>query len=218
MELVYLWVEDYKNIHHQGFNFSPRFRCEYDEDTKELTIDENKEYVSIFPDNINVTAIVGENGSGKSSIFEVLSKILTLNSSFEKFNYFYVLNNASDNICYSNNISILNTDITIEKNIPRNGNLSRRTTNHEVALKKHFDVSYLNISHLERDGIIKNDSPSPEDPIQYYGIYRKNDSDLYKETSFSGFKLSQFNFFQTFAIGNLLIDNKYKKLFLNFLK
>jgi len=22
MELVYLWVEEYKNIHHQGFNFS----------------------------------------------------------------------------------------------------------------------------------------------------------------------------------------------------
>jgi hypothetical protein len=29
MELVYLWVEEYKNIYHQGFNFSPRFECEY---------------------------------------------------------------------------------------------------------------------------------------------------------------------------------------------
>jgi len=38
LELVYLWVEDYKNIHKQGFNFSPRFNCEfkdeYDEDGK----------------------------------------------------------------------------------------------------------------------------------------------------------------------------------------
>ena len=73
MELVYLWVEDYKNIQKQGFNFSPRFKCEHDENTNELIIDENKNYVSIFPDNSNVTAIVGENGSGKSSIFEVLS-------------------------------------------------------------------------------------------------------------------------------------------------
>ena len=24
MELVYLWVEEYKNIKNQGFNFSPR--------------------------------------------------------------------------------------------------------------------------------------------------------------------------------------------------
>jgi hypothetical protein len=33
MELVYLWVEDYKNIYHQGFNFSPAlvfdFKYEY---------------------------------------------------------------------------------------------------------------------------------------------------------------------------------------------
>ncbi|MDQ1433149.1 MAG: hypothetical protein QG634_434 [Patescibacteria group bacterium] len=76
MELVYLWVGKYKNIENQGFNFSPRFTCKYDEASKELTIDENKEHVSIFPENINVTAIVGENGSGKSSIIKVLKKIL----------------------------------------------------------------------------------------------------------------------------------------------
>ena len=70
MELVYLWVEEYKNIKNQGFNFSPRFTCKYDEAKKELTIEEKKDYVSIFPPNINVTAIVGENGSGKSSLLE----------------------------------------------------------------------------------------------------------------------------------------------------
>jgi len=32
MELVYLWVEDYKNIKKQGFNFSPWFHCEYNND------------------------------------------------------------------------------------------------------------------------------------------------------------------------------------------
>ena len=68
MELVYLWVDSYKNIKNQGFNFSPRFECEFD--GKNLTINENKDYVSIFPDNINVTAIVGENGTGKSRILK----------------------------------------------------------------------------------------------------------------------------------------------------
>ncbi len=79
MELVYLWVEDYKNIQKQGFNFSPRFMCEYDEVTKELTIVDKEETgesysKNFFGDNINVTAIVGENGSGKSGIIEELCK------------------------------------------------------------------------------------------------------------------------------------------------
>ena len=75
MELVYLWVEDYKNIHEKGFNFSPKFNCHYDGET--LTIknnvdeDDNKKYIeNFFGDNINVTAIVGKNGSGKSNILK----------------------------------------------------------------------------------------------------------------------------------------------------
>jgi len=75
LELVYLWVEDYKNIKKQGFNFSPRFRCEYDDVKKELTIDENDDYISdFFGENINVTAIVGKNGSGKSSVLELINE------------------------------------------------------------------------------------------------------------------------------------------------
>jgi len=50
MELVYLWVDKYKNIENQRFNFSERYRCDYDPEKNELTIDENKEYVHIFPE------------------------------------------------------------------------------------------------------------------------------------------------------------------------
>ena len=81
MELVYLWVEEYKNIYRQGFNFSPRFECKYDESSNKLTITENENYVSIFPENINITAIVGENGSGKSSLLDYISSLDRTNPS-----------------------------------------------------------------------------------------------------------------------------------------
>jgi len=71
MELLYVWIEDYKNIHHQGFNFSPRYRFEFE--NKELTCEENNDAlpVNFFGENIaNVTAIVGQNGSGKTNLIK----------------------------------------------------------------------------------------------------------------------------------------------------
>lgn len=91
MELVYLWVEDYKNIKKQGFNFSPNFECEFfpiyekyrDENGEEkeklkdncelkITPKENP-LKDFFGKDINVTAIVGENGVGKSNLIELLT-------------------------------------------------------------------------------------------------------------------------------------------------
>ena len=81
MELVYLWVNKYKNIKNQGFNFSTKFNCnfyaKFDENNQlenfcKLEINPTS-INSIFPEKINLTAIVGKNGSGKSSLLEILS-------------------------------------------------------------------------------------------------------------------------------------------------
>ncbi|MCD4667793.1 MAG: ATP-binding protein [Sulfurimonas sp.] len=95
MELVYLWVEDYKNIKKQGFNFSPKFECKYDEDAEELTIDKKEHLENFFGENINITAIVGENGSGKSNIFEKLLNLFAKksNDDYNKFICLYLYNN-----------------------------------------------------------------------------------------------------------------------------
>ena len=83
MELVYLWVEEYKNIRNQGFNFSPRFECEFKDnvlticDKKKKECKNNEYLENFFGENINVTAIVGENGTGKSNVFEIIITLLT---------------------------------------------------------------------------------------------------------------------------------------------
>ena len=104
MELVYLWVEDYKNIKKQGFNFSPRFTCKYDEEKCELTIDENENYIeNFFGDNINVTAIVGKNGSGKSSVLDLILK--SVEEDFD-INYILVFKDSSKELKYMANMTI----------------------------------------------------------------------------------------------------------------
>jgi len=89
MELLYIWIEDYKNIKRQGFNFSPKHRFDFVSNeleggnVKSGTLKHqttNEDYPSnFFGDEItNITAIIGANGSGKSNMLEwILSKLCT---------------------------------------------------------------------------------------------------------------------------------------------
>ncbi|WP_444666901.1 AAA family ATPase [Flavobacterium columnare] len=95
MELLYLWVRKYKNIEHQGFNLSSKVTFETivnsqeDDDTLNVTLThlENEKYFSLFPSNIiDVKAIIGENGSGKTNLQEaILDFFLGRRNNFKGF-------------------------------------------------------------------------------------------------------------------------------------
>ena len=125
MELVYLWVEKYKNIIEQGFDFSPRFECKYKDGNlticdKEKKESKDNEYLeNFFGDKINVTAIVGENGSGKSNILEMLFT----NNIIDDCKFFYVVevqvgNNKTRNIIaykFDDTMSIYSKELKLGK-------------------------------------------------------------------------------------------------------
>lgn len=130
MELVYLWVEDYKNIQKQGFNFSPNFECEFipvyendklsEKSELKITPKENP-LKDFFCKDINVTAIVGENGSGKSRILEVLLSILINN---EKINsYLIIVKNHNGDLIQYDSLNVNTNDVNKEiKEIKKNYN------------------------------------------------------------------------------------------------
>lgn len=71
LELVSLFVKDYKNLKDIFINLNPKYETIFSQDTKELQINT----VGYFPakeEYSNIKLICGENGVGKSSILELI--------------------------------------------------------------------------------------------------------------------------------------------------
>lgn len=101
MELLYVWIDKFRNIDNKGFNFSNQYEIVYDKDSNNLTInfigggnalindqeslkfDETKRfYLKDFfhPNILNISAIIGKNSSGKSNVIDfILTAISTGN-------------------------------------------------------------------------------------------------------------------------------------------
>lgn len=85
MELLYIWINEDETgfIQQQGFNFSPNYHFEMKvietnddgKPTYELTCTENPNYPNVWKTGniVNLTAVVGENGSGKSALLRYIS-------------------------------------------------------------------------------------------------------------------------------------------------
>lgn len=82
MELIYLWISGYKNIKNAGFVLNSAYEdnsIEKEDDDiiiKHINLVEKENYTHVFGKNINIITIVGENGSGKSNVINILSYIL----------------------------------------------------------------------------------------------------------------------------------------------
>nr|WP_286675190.1 AAA family ATPase [Clostridium sp. CMCC3677] len=89
VELIYVWIEKYRNIEKRGFKLSNDFTVELENIEEEncesvyncikkINIKRNTKKLNIYGNNIaNVTAIVGKNSVGKSNFLSCFGELLT---------------------------------------------------------------------------------------------------------------------------------------------
>lgn len=90
MELIYIWIDKFRNFEKQSINLSNKFTVKYP-DEKGIEIKENPDVVSIYPNHIkNINAIIGKNGVGKTNILDLIGlRIDNRNSQEEEYKIHY---------------------------------------------------------------------------------------------------------------------------------
>lgn len=103
MQLLYLWTENYKQLFHsQEFNFGGPFRFHYEPSSGKLVVKPSPFHIEHFfttprgengltSQISNITAIIGENGTGKSSLLEYLLEFLTPEQNNHNLNTRHIL-------------------------------------------------------------------------------------------------------------------------------
>ena len=74
MELQYIWIDKWRCFSNTEVNFTDLFNIHYDYEKRSLSGIERKETGNkdLFGEDITLTAVVGRNGAGKSSLFKYL--------------------------------------------------------------------------------------------------------------------------------------------------
>lgn len=79
VELLYIWIKNDDNdcFKNQGFNFSPKYTILYDEGNNNLKIEKIDLVYNIFAEKniLNINAIVGENGTGKTTLLNYVLRL-----------------------------------------------------------------------------------------------------------------------------------------------
>ena len=116
MDLLFVWIDDFFSIKNQNFNFGFEYKFEFNREKKKIYV---KELPYNIPNNFfgkrisHLSAVVGENGSGKTMLFSFISSFL---GNYYAKSVFLLRNEKGEHILYFDN-SFNDIEIENETNL-----------------------------------------------------------------------------------------------------
>ncbi|MDE7109647.1 MAG: hypothetical protein K2O49_06760 [Muribaculaceae bacterium] len=108
-QLVFAFIKHYRCLSEVGINFDPRHYVEYDSKTKKLSFKENILPYDFFPDTIaGITAIVGKNGVGKSTIIQWVFERIVSGCAVDELNGIIIIRDSGKSILSAGELAMLN--------------------------------------------------------------------------------------------------------------
>jgi predicted ATPase len=165
LKLLYFWFDEYKKLKDFEANLGSEYYFSFNFNNKCIIIDENKSYIKDFfklpskeslqnINSIDVSAIVGENGSGKSTVLDFLVELMSDNIMNSNYILIYSIN---DNLhilsSFENEISYLDKT---SKEI--------KFCNSPINFQEHLTLLFSNVFDAKSIGI------QSEDEIFYKNI------------------------------------------------
>lgn len=186
MELLYYWIDEDKTYKEQGFHLSNRFSFEFerlkDQKTAILKIAQNEEHQAHFFGNhiINLTAVIGENGSGKTNLmFDLIGKLTGYQ---HVYGYGYLLafyDSESDTIIIKESLrsntylSDLRVDTQIKYRVVKVEDGNRMfNTHYDPQMPERTGLIYFNPIYDLRDYPFKNENRDFADVSSTYLIWK----------------------------------------------
>ncbi|MBL7921143.1 MAG: AAA family ATPase [Bacteroidia bacterium] len=165
MELLYLYIKGhignvdakyksmennaYKVLKNAEFNFSNEYIISFNESEARLTLEENKEYIPGFFDESqkikNISAIVGRNGTGKSSVLDFIKALYKTMYKNNPYKFIAVFESTEDSL---NQFYIVYNEVQFKaESIPTNFRKNFNDDNKQLAST--FSISSANIPDYE---------------------------------------------------------------------
>lgn len=181
IELLALWFNNYKCFDTKSgttINFNSKYKSVFnlqDDKFLHIEVEENNKY-NIFPDNLNIITIVGVNGSGKTTILNMIKSILANNKKDLPSKYCLLLYDGQDYIYIkSPNIDISQQNFRECKTWYKNG--KRVGDIFDTLMFKPFMENDFNSAHSKYYNSYDNELKI-QDQINNYFVYDRLDENV----------------------------------------